>query len=62
MSRQSKTSLIVLQERKLGLTLLAKSPRCAPFDNGQENREHHLLKDEIGVDTYLCNPYSSWEK
>ena len=50
---------MVLQERKPGLTLLAKLPRCAPFDNGQENWDHHLLKDEIGVDTYFCNPYSS---
>jgi IS30 family transposase len=29
-SRASKTALLVLQERKLGLTLLEKLPRCAP--------------------------------
>lgn len=28
------------------------------FDNGIENREHHLL----GVSTYFCDPYSSWQK
>jgi len=29
-SRQSKVALMVLQERKLGLTLLSKLPQCAP--------------------------------
>lgn len=84
-SRQSKEALMILQERKLGLTFLQKLPRCAPremknalsttlsglppdmrrsitFDNGQENRYHHELKKELNIDTYFCNPYSSWEK
>jgi IS30 family transposase len=30
----------------------------ATFDNGQENREH--LK--LGIRTYFCDPYSSWQK
>lgn len=84
-SRQSKSALMVLQERSLGITLLKKLPRCAPtqmnnaliarlaelpqamrrtitFDNGQENRYHHRLHEALGVQTYFCNPYSSWEK
>jgi len=84
-SKQSKAALMVLQERKLGLTILQKIPRCAPeemkealidslcdfpakmrqsitFDNGQENRKHYELHSEIGVKTFFCNPYSSWEK
>jgi len=84
-SRQSKEALMILQERKLGLTFLQKLSRCAPremknalsitlsglppemrrsitFDNGQENRYHHELKEELNIDTYFCNPYSSWEK
>ncbi len=84
-SRQSKEALMVLQERVLGITLLAKLPRCAPkemnaapveklidlppsmrrsitFDNGQENRRHHPLRDKLGINTYFCNPCSSWEK
>jgi IS30 family transposase len=84
-SRQSKQALMVLQERKLGLTFLKKLSRCAPqemndaiiarlsvlppqmrrsltFDNGQENRRHHELHDVIGMQTYFCNPYRSWEK
>jgi len=84
-SRQSKEALMVLQERMLGLTFLAKLPRCAPqemnvaildrlsvlppamrrsitFDNGQENRRHYELREALEIDTYFCNPYSSWEK
>ena len=36
--------------------------RSITFDNGQENRYHHRLHDVLGVQTYFCNPYSSWEK
>jgi len=32
------------------------------FDNGQENRRHHELRENLGVQTFFCNPYSSWEK
>lgn len=31
------------------------------FDNGMEFAKHYLLND-IWIDTYFCNPYSSWEK
>lgn len=36
--------------------------RSITFDNGQENRRHHQLHDQLHLDTYFCNPYSSWEK
>lgn len=36
--------------------------RSITFDNGQENRYHHQLHEALGVQTYFCNPYSSWEK
>lgn len=36
--------------------------RSVTFDNGQENRHHKKIRDALGVDTYFCNPYSSWEK
>ena len=36
--------------------------RTITFDNGQENRYHRRLHDTLGVKTYFCNPYSSWEK
>jgi len=36
--------------------------RSITFDNGQENRYHYELKAELNIETYFCNPYSSWEK
>lgn len=36
--------------------------RSITFDNGQENRRHEELRDSLIVETYFCNPYSSWEK
>jgi IS30 family transposase len=32
------------------------------LDNGPENTEHERLSDAIGVQTYFCAPYHSWEK
>ena len=84
-SRKSANALMVLQERTLGLTILAKLPRCAPkdmatavinrlkdlpaemrrsitFDNGQENRHHTTMREALNIDTYFCDPYSSWQK
>ena len=34
------------------------SAKSLTLDNGIENTKH----DRLGVDTYFCNPYSSWEK
>jgi len=31
------------------------------FDNGIENREHEKLH-KLEIETYFCNPYSSWQK
>ncbi|MBT3274065.1 MAG: IS30 family transposase [Spirochaetales bacterium] len=36
--------------------------RTVTFDNGQENRHHNQLCDELKIKTFFCNPYSSWEK
>jgi len=33
--------------------------RSITFDNGMEFAKHYLLE---GIQTYFCNPYSSWEK
>jgi len=32
------------------------------FDNGLENAEHELIAKFLGIKTYFCNPYHSWEK
>ena len=39
-----------------------KLRRSITFDNGQENRRHFELHEALGVQTYFCNPYSSWKK
>ena len=35
--------------------------KSVTLDNGIENREHEKLH-ELEIDTYFCNPYSSWQK
>lgn len=32
------------------------------FDNGLENAAHELIAKALGVKTFFCNPYHSWEK
>lgn len=49
---------------------LIESMSCLPswhrksitFDNGTENAKHQLAAKELGVKTYFCHPYHSWEK
>jgi IS30 family transposase len=31
-------------------------------DNGPENAQHMILRDEYNVRTYFCEPYKSWQK
>jgi len=84
-SRQSKSTLVVVRERKLQLIFIRKIPRkdaknmryavidilkrmpqefrrSITFDNGLENAEHQQIAKRLGVKTYFCNPYHSWEK
>lgn len=46
--------------------LLAKWPQGArqsvTFDNGRENYNHHQLRQDLGIDTYFCDPYCAWQK
>jgi IS30 family transposase len=32
------------------------------LDNGVENARHEKVKAVLGIDTYFCDPYSSWQK
>lgn len=32
------------------------------FDNGIENKDHEQLQAEHDIQTYFCDPYSSWQK
>lgn len=31
-------------------------------DNGIENRNHKTIEAELGITSYFCDPYSSWQK
>lgn len=84
-SRQSKSALVVIRERKLQLMFIRKVSRkdslnmkkavinilkrfpkhlvrSITFDNGLENAAHEKIAKALGVRTYFCNPYHSWEK
>ncbi len=32
------------------------------FDNGPENSQHQRIEKRLGITTYFCHPYSSWER
>lgn len=32
------------------------------FDNGAEFAEHVLIKNKLGIETYFCEPYKSYQK
>ena len=36
--------------------------RTIAFDNGRENTQHMKLTGILGIKTYFCDPYSSWQK
>ena len=36
--------------------------RSVTFDNGTEFARHSLLKDALGLATYFCDAYASWQK
>ena len=36
--------------------------RTITFDNGRENTQHMKLKKSLGIETYFCDPYCSWQK
>ncbi|MGL4369449.1 MAG: IS30 family transposase [Spirochaetota bacterium] len=84
-SRQSKSALVVVRERKLQLVYIRKIPRkdavsmrnavidilrkfpksmrrSITFDNGLENADHMTIAKRLGLNTYFCHAYHSWEK
>lgn len=46
--------------------LLVKYPKQArktlTLDNGKENYNHHKLTRILGIKTYFCDPYCSWQR
>lgn len=43
-------------------SLPEEARRLITFDNGLEFYEHQRLKDLLGIETYFCDTYSSWQK
>jgi IS30 family transposase len=39
-----------------------KLRRSITYDNGSENYEHTVLNEDLGMSSYFCQPYHSWEK
>lgn len=44
---------------KMGTTVFRKT---ITHDNGIENKNHEDVAEALSVQTFFCNPYSSWEK
>jgi IS30 family transposase len=44
--------------QKIKRMLKGKTALSVTFDNGIENRNHR----DLGIDTFFCEPYSSWQK
>ena len=47
--------------KKIEERFMEKSVKSVTFDNGLEFAKHARLK-ETGIDTFFCDPYSSWQK
>lgn len=48
--------------RKSMETIPIQWQQSMTFDNGKENVEHTIIKDEYGIETYFCDSYCSWQK
>lgn len=52
---------IACQEKIFG-SLPKKARRSTTLDNGRENHLHQRLKENLQMDTYFADPYSSWQR
>lgn len=43
-------------------SLPAKARRTTTLDNGRENHGHQQLKEQLGMQVYFADPYSSWQR
>lgn len=60
-SRIASAETIAVQ-KQIFSKLPASSRLSSTHDNGRENHEHYQLTDELGMDTYFADPYSSWQR
>jgi len=47
---------------KIFKRLPANARKSTTLDNGRENHLHYKLKENLGMDTYFADPYSSWQR
>lgn len=59
----SKAAMPVLESlnRRLG-GLPRQLRRSIAFDNGTEFAYHHRLADQLGIQTFFCDPHAPWQK
>lgn len=71
--RSSRLTALVRQPSKAAApvadclyALLAPLPkrlrRTLTFDNGTEFALHHRVRDQLGIQTYFCDPHAPWQK
>jgi len=53
-----KTTLLVRRLKRFPAQLV----KTLTMDNGAENAQHQLIIQKLGVKTFFCHPYHSWEK
>ena len=59
----SKTALQTIETIKnIMMSLPDALKKSMTFDNGGEFTNHQELVDSMGMKTYFCDPYSSWQK
>ncbi len=52
----------VTAQKRIFTKLPAFSRLSVTHDNGRENHLHYQLVDELGIQTYFADPYSSWQR
>lgn len=52
------------ETNRLALEAMARDihRKSLTLDNGIENKDHERLAENLGIDVYFCDPYSSWQK
>jgi len=54
---ETSNKMVTLMER-----LPTQARKSITFDNGGEFAKHDVVAKELGIKTYFCDPYSSWQK
>ena len=67
LTRISKIPQKTARESRLALQrmlrpLPARLRQSVTYDNGSENAEHQVLNATLGMRSWFCEPYHSWEK